>query len=57
MKQLDQEIIIENGSEKAEGFYEVNKRVLDYDDQPYGEDNILVRSSKRRSLLASFSKL
>ena len=26
--------------------------MLDYDDQPYGEDNVLVRFSKRRSYQA-----
>ena len=29
----------------------------DYDDQPYGDDNVLVRASKRRSFLASASIL
>ncbi len=29
----------------------------DYDDQPYGDDNVLVRASKRRSFLNSVAKL
>ena len=29
--------------------------VLDYDEQPYGDDNLLVRSMKRRSFLVSAS--
>ena len=29
----------------------------DYDDQPYGDDNVLVRASKRRAFLASASML
>ena len=29
----------------------------DYDDQPYGDDNVLVRASKRRAFQASASML
>ena len=29
----------------------------DYDDEPYGDDNVLVRASKRRSFLISSSNL
>ena len=29
----------------------------DYDDQPYGDDNVLVRASKRRLFLNSVAKL
>ena len=29
----------------------------DYDDQPYDDDNVLVRASKRRAFLASSSML
>ena len=32
MEQLDQEIIIESGNDKIEGFFEADKAVLDYDD-------------------------
>lgn len=28
--------------------------MLDYDDQPYGDDNVLVRSFKRRAFLSDF---
>jgi hypothetical protein len=53
MNQIDKEVeVITTDNETIGG--EVREfAVLDYDDQPYGDDNVLVRSLKRRALLAS----
>ncbi len=57
MNQIDKEVEVISTDNENMGC-EVRKfAVLDYDDQPYGDDNVLVRALKRRSFLASSSIL
>ena len=57
MNQVDKEVEVISTDNENMGC-EVRKfAVLDYDDQPYGDDNVLVRALKRRSFLASSSIL
>ena len=53
MNQLEKEInaLVADGQFDGKEVKEI--ALPDYDDQPYGDDNILVRASKRRSYLAS----
>ncbi len=57
MNQINAEVIVSNQDEETQGLNPEEGRMLDYDDQPYGDDNILIRASKRRAFLYSASQL
>ncbi len=46
-----------NMDEQANGNKPERSYFRDYDDEPYGDDNVLVRASKRRSFLIPSSNL
>lgn len=52
MGELRGELQEKDLSEK-EKIFETTKRSLDYDDEPYGDENIQIRSYKRRALLST----
>ena len=52
MNELNEEVQVMNDDQVTAAVSE-EPRVLDYDEQPYGNDDVLVRASKRRSFLAS----
>lgn len=56
MNELNEEVQVMNDDQVTAAVSE-EPRVLDYDEQPYGNDNVLVRASKRRAYLMSASKL
>ncbi len=56
MNELNEEVQVMNDEQVNAGGAE-ESRILDYDEQPYGNDNVLVRASKRRAYLMSASKL
>ena len=46
-----------NGAAGEAEIIEVNEKVVrDFDEEPYGNDNLLVRASKRRTYFASVSE-
>ncbi|ADL35813.1 hypothetical protein bpr_III127 [Butyrivibrio proteoclasticus B316] len=55
MNQLDKEITVIRAEGQLEGMEAREIATPDYDDQPYGDDNVLVRASKRRAFLVSSS--
>ena len=55
MNQLDKEITVIRTEGQLEGMEAREIAMPDYDDQPYGDDNVLVRASKRRAFLVSSS--
>ena len=55
MNQLDKEITVIRAEAQFDGMEAREIVMPDYDDQPYGDDNVLVRASKRRAFLASSS--
>ena len=55
MNQLDKEITVIRAEAQFDGMEAKEIATPDYDDQPYGDDNVLVRASKRRAFLASSS--
>ncbi|MBO5620222.1 MAG: hypothetical protein J5959_01170 [Butyrivibrio sp.] len=55
MNQLDKEITVIRAEAQFDGMEAKEFAMPDYDDQPYGDDNVLVRASKRRAFLASSS--
>ena len=57
MNQIDNEINVIREDSQAHGMESQEIAMPDYDDQPYGDDNVLVRASKRRAFLASASLL
>ncbi len=57
MNQFDKEINVIRADGQFDGMDAKEIAMLDYDDQPYGDDNVLVRASKRRAFLASSSRL
>lgn len=57
MNQLDKEITVIRAEAQFDGMEAREIATPDYDDQPYGDDNVLVRASKRRAFLASASML
>jgi hypothetical protein len=57
MSQLNTDVTVRNQDEEAQVFNPEEGRVRDYDDQPYGDDNVLVRASKRRAFLYTASQL
>jgi hypothetical protein len=57
MNQLEKEINVIGADGQLDGMESKEFGMQDYDDQPYGDDNVLVRASKRRSFLASASIL
>ncbi len=57
MNQLDIEITVIRADGRFEGMEAKEIALPDYDDQPYGDDNVLVRASKRRAFLALSSRL
>ncbi len=56
MNEFNEEVKVMN-EEQANACGSEETRVLDYDEQPYGNDNVLVRASKRRAYLMAASKL
>ncbi len=57
MSQLNTDVTVRNQDEETQVFNPEEGRVRDYDDQPYGDDNVLVRASKRRAFLYTASQL
>ena len=57
MSQFNADVTLRNQDEEMQTFSPADNRMLDYDDQPYGDDNVLVIASKRRALLYSSSQL
>ncbi len=57
MNQIDKEINVINADCQFYGMEAKEIAMMDYDDQPYGDDNVLVRASKRRAFLVSSSVL
>jgi hypothetical protein len=57
MNQLNKEITVIRAEAQFDGMEAKEIAMPDYDDQPYGDDNVLVRASKRRAFLASASML
>ena len=53
MSQIDKEIIGISTDCQHNGVEREEISIPDYDEQPYGNDDVLVRASKRRSFLAS----
>lgn len=56
MNQIEKEIDGISGDCQFDGMEAKKVVVPDYDDQPYSDDNVLVRASKRRSFLASVAR-
>ncbi len=57
MNQFDKEVNLISADCQFDDMEVKEIAMPDYDDQPYGDDNVLVRSSKRRAFLASASML
>ena len=57
MNQIEKEINIISGECWFDDIEAIENAMQDYDDQPYGDDNVLVRASKRRSFWAPSSML
>ena len=57
MNQIEKEINVISGDCQFDGMEAKEIAMPDYDDQPYGDDNVLVRASKRRAFLASAARL
>ena len=57
MNEFNAEVQPVNEGEKANGCGYEEVRIPDYDEQPYGNDNVLVRASKRRAYLMAATKL
>ena len=57
MNQIDKETSLISTEYQPDGMETKELGMQDFDDQPYGDDNVLVRASKRRSFLASSSIL
>ena len=57
MNQTDKEMNVIRADSQAYGMETKEIVMPDYDDQPYGDDNVLVRASKRRAFLTSASLL
>ena len=57
MNQIEKEINVISADCQFDGMEAKEIAMPDYDDQPYGDDNVLVRASKRRAFLASASML
>ena len=57
MNQFDKEVNLISADCQFDDMEEKEIAMPDYDDQPYGDDNVLVRASKRRAFLASASML
>ena len=57
MNQIDKEANLISADCQFDGMEAKEIAMPDYDDQPYGDDNVLVRASKRRAFLASVSSL
>ena len=57
MNQFDNEVNLISADCQFDGLEAKEIAMPDYDDQPYGDDNVLVRASKRRAFLASAARL
>ena len=57
MNQIEKEVNLIISDRQFDGMEAKEIAMPDYDDQPYGDDNVLVRASKRRAFLASASRL
>lgn len=57
MNQIEKEVTLISADCQFDGMEAKEIAMPDYDDQPYGDDNVLVRASKRRAFLASVSSL
>ena len=53
MNQFDKEVNLISADCQFDDMEVKEIAMPDYDDQPYGDDNVLVRASKRRAFLAS----
>ena len=53
MNQIDKEVNLISADCQFDDMEVKEIAMPDYDDQPYGDDNVLVRASKRRAFLAS----
>ena len=57
MSQLKPVVNAMQKDSQLNGYVSTESKVLDYDDQPYGDDNLLVRAYKRRTFLIPPSRL
>ena len=57
MNQFDKEVNLISADCQFDDMEAKEIAIPDYDDQPYCNDNVLVRASKRRAFLASSSML
>ena len=57
MSQFNTDVNAMQKDSQLNGYSSNESEVLDYDDQPYGDDNLLVRAYKRRSFLIPPSRL
>lgn len=57
MNQIEKEVNLISADGQFDGLEAKEIAMPDYDDQPYGDDNVLVRASKRRAFLASAARL
>lgn len=57
MNPIEKEINVISVDRQFDGMEAKDIAMPDYDDQPYGDDNVLVRASKRRAFLASAARL
>ena len=57
MNQIDKEANLISADCQFDGMEAKEIAMPDYDDQPYGDDNVLVRASKRRAFLYTASQL
>ncbi len=57
MSQFNSAVQTDEQGEQDGMFMASGREILDYDEQPYGDDNVLVRSMKRRSFLVSALEL
>ena len=57
MNQIEKEVNLISSDRQFDGMEAKEIAMPDYDDQPYGDDNVLVRASKRRAFLASTAML
>ena len=57
MNQIEKEVTLISADCQFDGLEAKEIAMPDYDEQPYGDDNVLVRASKRRAFLASASML
>ncbi len=56
MRQLNTDVTVRSQDKETQFINPQEGRVRDYDDQPYRDDNVMVRASKRRAFFTSVSE-